>query len=53
MVGYGIAYITTYKASVMTGCSVVSASMLTGANATHTYSFTPAQRLILNSYLLV
>ena len=53
MVGYGIAYISTYKASEMTGCNILSASMFTGANATHTYSFTPAQRLILNSYLLI
>lgn len=53
MVGYGIAYISTYKASVMNNCSILSASMMTGANATHTYSFTPTQRLILNSYLLI
>lgn len=53
MIGYGTAYISTYKASPMTGCSVLSASMLTGANATHTYTFTPPQRLIVNSYLLI
>lgn len=53
MVGYGTAYITTIKASVMTGCSIQSASILTGANATHTYTFTPPSRLLTNSYLLV
>lgn len=53
MMGYGTAYISSYKASVMTGCSVLSASMLTGANATHTYTFTPPQRLLVNSYLLI
>ena len=53
MVGYGTAYISNYKASVMTGCSIQSASMLTYANATHTYTFTPPQRLLVNSYLLI
>lgn len=53
MVGYGTAYISNYKASVMSGCSVSSASPLTYANATHTYTFTPPQRLLINSYLLI
>ncbi len=53
MVGYGTAYISTYKASVIAGCSILSASMLTGANATHTYTFTPPQRLLVNSYILI
>jgi hypothetical protein len=53
MIGSGTASITSYKASVMTGCSIDSASMLTGANATQTLSFTPPQRLLSNSYLLI
>lgn len=53
MVGYGTAFISTYKASTITGCSISSASMLTGANATHTYTLTPPQRLLVNSYLLI
>lgn len=53
MVGYGTAYISNYKASVIAGCSIQSASMLTGANATHTYTFTPPQRLLVNSYVLI
>jgi hypothetical protein len=34
MIGSGTASITSYRASVMTGCSIQSTSMLTGANAT-------------------
>lgn len=53
MVGYGTIYTPKYEASIMTNCSVVSSSQLTSANATHTYSFNPAQMLIAQSYLLI
>lgn len=53
MVGYGLVYITTYTASIMTSCSVSSSSPLTGVSATHTYTFTPPQRMIASSYIMI
>ena len=53
MIGSGTAFITSYRASVLAGCSIISNSMLTGANATQNLSFTPPQRLLTNSYLII
>lgn len=53
ILGSGTSYTPTYQPSLMTGCSITSSSQFTSANSTHTYTFTPVQMMIAQSYLLI
>lgn len=53
VLGTGVHYISSYTPAIMQNCQVESQSQVAFASTTHTYSFTPTQRLIADSYILI